>query len=74
MLRVPMPVDCKAPEIAFHINSLSAVGLDCGVDVVLLGRDAYLPSEWHCFANTVCVELFDMWGLEARLGGMLMKN
>jgi len=74
MLRVPMPADCKAPEIAFDINSLSAVGLNCGEDVVLLGRDADLPSERRCFADTACVELFDAWRLEARLGGMLMKN
>lgn len=74
MLRVPMPADCKAPEIAFDINSLSAVGLNCGVHVVLLGREADLPSDRRCFADTAGVELFDTWRLEARLGGVLMKN
>jgi len=58
----------------FDINSLGAVGLNCGADVVLLGRDADLPSEQCCFANTACVKLFDAWRLEACLGGMLMKN
>ena len=73
-LRVPMPADCKAPEIALDINSLSAVGLNCGVDVVLLGRDANSPSDRRCFADFAVVELFAAWRLEARLGGMLMKN
>lgn len=69
-----MPADCKAPEIALDINSLSAVGLNCGVDVVLLGRDADSPSDRRCFADSAVVELFAAWRLEARLGGMLMKN
>ena len=69
-----MPANCKAPEIVFDINSLSVVGLTGGVDIVLLGMDADLRSERHCFTDMACVELFDAWHFETRLGGMLMKN
>ena len=34
-----MSADCKAPDIALEINSLSSVGLNCEVDAVVLGDD-----------------------------------
>ena len=35
---LPMPADCKAPDIALEINSLSSVGLKCEVDAVVSGK------------------------------------
>ena len=69
-----MPADCKAPDIALEIISPRTVGLNCGVSVVLSGKDADWPSDRRCFAATAGVVLFDARRLEARLGGMLMKN
>ena len=71
---LPMPADCKAPDIALEINSLSSVGLNCEMDAVVSGKDPDGISDLRRFADTAGVVLFDAWRLESRLGGMLMKN
>ena len=75
-----MLTDCNAPKIACEIIAPSLVGLNCEEDsggcaelssrAVEIGR----LSARRCFGATAGAGLFAAWHLEARLGGILMKN
>ena len=75
-----MPADCNAPEIACEIIAPSSVGRNCEEDsggcAELSGRAVKIGrlSARRCFAATAGAGLFAAWRLEARLGGILMKN
>ena len=64
------PADCKAPEMALAMTSLSSDGLNCKA---VGGEDFDLDSVRRCFAASAIAGVLEAWRLDNPLGGMFMK-